>query len=308
MYGRGAGDNKGQLLAHLAAFRSLRDTEGLPVGIKVLVEGEEEIGSPHLGAAVEAMAPELTADLAIIADAPVHHDGRPVVIFGVRGLLYLEIEIAGARSDLHSGNRGGLAPMPTWDLVHLLSGLRARDGTVLVKGFTNDVRPPTPAEERLLERLPVEPDSLRREMGIEQLPGGADRDPWRALMFTPTMNLAGISAGYAGAGAKTVIPSIARCKIDCRLVPDQDPDRIYDAIRRHVKRALPGARVEKVAAVPPSATDPSDPLARIVVRAVEAATGETPLERPRLGGTTPDFVFTRILETPSVLVPSALRT
>lgn len=303
IFGRGAGDNKGQLLAHVAAVRERILQDRLDVGVRFLVEGEEEIGSPHVGDAVRRLADRLDADVAVTSDAPVHDDGRPVVMFGVRGLLYLEIEIAGARADLHSGNRGGLAPMPAWELVRLLDSLRAADGRVAVAGFADAARPPTPAEERMLEELPDVTADLRREMGVERLPESAERDPWREVMFSPTLNLAGLDAGYRGPGAKTVIPRVARCKIDCRLVADQDPDAVFAAVERHVHSRVPQATVRRVAAVPPSATDPADPLARAVVDAVAAAGGQRPLLRPRLGGTTPDWIFTRILGIPSVLVP-----
>lgn len=302
IYGRGAGDNKGQLLAHLAAIRSLARGGSLPVGIKVLVEGEEEVGSPHVGDVVAGNAGRLAADVAITSDAPLHGDGRGVVIFGVRGLLYLEIEVEGARADVHSGNRGGLAPAPAWDLVLALAGLRGADGSLLAE-LDAQVRAPTPAEERLLRELPVDLPALHAELGVEHLAPGADADPWRRLMFEPSLNICGLHSGYRGPGAKTIVPHRASCKLDVRLVADQDPERVEAVLRRHFAEHAPRARVRRLAAVPPSATDPTHPLARAVCRAVAAADGRPPLLRPRLGGTTPDWIFTRLLAIPSVLVP-----
>jgi len=308
LYGRGAGDNKGQLLAHVAAVAELIARDDLGVGVKFIIEGEEEIGSPHVAAVVRAHRAELAADLALTADAPVHDDGRPVVIFGVRGLLYIEVQLAGAPRDLHSGNRGGIAPMPAWTLVHALGTLRNADGRVTVPGFYDAVRAPDSAEREMLEALPLDTGHLEAELGVAgaakwlQTSGWKD-SPWAALGFQPSCNIAGLTAGYQGPGAKTVIPATASAKIDFRLVADQDPDEIFAAIRVQLEQAAPGIQVERTASVPPSATPASTPLAAAVIAAVRAATGSEPLLRPRLGGTTPDYVFTRILEMPSILVP-----
>lgn len=301
IFGRGAGDNKGQLIAHLAALRDLLRRNELPVGVRVLVEGEEEIGSPHVGAVVERHRERLAADLAITSDAP--GDGeRPVVIFGVRGLLYVQIDHHGASADLHSGNRGGIAPSPAWELVNALAELRRPDGRVVLPGFEEAIRPPNEVEERMLADLPTARAALRAELGVDRLSSDPG-EPWRALMFRPNCNLAGLTAGYSGPGAKTVIPRHASCKIDFRLVADQEPDAVFSALERWLRDRLPQARLRKVAAVPPSATDPGHPLCRAVVDAVREAHGTEPLLRPRLGGTTPDWLFTRLLGIPSVLVP-----
>jgi acetylornithine deacetylase/succinyl-diaminopimelate desuccinylase-like protein len=302
IYGRGAGDNKGQLLAHVAAVAELVARNELEIGVKFLIEGEEEIGSPHIADVVRDHRAELNAALALTADAPVHDDGRPVVIFGVRGLLYIEVEIHGAPSDLHSGNRGGIAPTPAWRLVHALSGLRDGNGRVTVPGFYDRVRPPDAGERAMLAALPVDRDALARELGLtngETVPAS----PWETLGFQPNCNIAGLTAGYQGPGAKTVIPSLARAKIDFRLVADQNPEEVFAAVKRQIESAAPGAIVRRLAAVPPSATAPSAPLVEAIIEAVRTATGGEPLLRPRLGGTTPDYVFTRILAIPSVLVP-----
>lgn len=301
VYGRGAGDNKGQLLAHLTAIRALLASGGCPVSIKLLVEGEEEIGSPHLGEIVRKNRRALAADLVITADGPYHDDGRPVVIFGVRGLLYLELVARGARADLHSGNRGGWAPSAGRLLVEAIARLLGPGGRVCLPGFEEAVRPPTAAERRLLERLPFDRGAILDELGLDSLPPEAEKAPWEALMFRPVLNVAGLEAGHTGPGAKTVIPCRATAKLDFRLVPDQQPGRIENAVRRSLED-LP-VEVNRLAAVPPSDTPVDNPWTAPVVEALEQATGDEPWQRPRLGGTTPDWVFTRILETPSLLVP-----
>ncbi len=301
VFGRGAGDDKGQLLAHLVAVESLAHAGTLPVGVKVLVEGQEEIGSPGLEAVVRAHAEQLRADLALTSDAP-KHAGQPTVIFGVRGLLYLEIEARGANYDLHSGNYGGVAPMPAWELVRALACLRDAQGRVSVPGFSDDVLPPTERERRMLERLPIDRQALERDLG--RLPDPVDAASlWDRLMFRPTLNVAGLDAGYHGPGTKTVIPRRAQAKLEARLVAAQDPERVARAIAARIHAHAPRVQVRVLASVPPSATPPENPWAAPVIRGVTRAAGRRPLLRPRLGGTTPDYLFTRLLRMPSFLVP-----
>lgn len=303
IYGRGAGDNKGQLLAHIAAVQTLIETGRLGVGVKFLVEGEEEIGSPHLAQVASEHRQQLTADLALTSDAPVHDDDQAVIIFGVRGLLYLQLDVRGAARDLHSGNRGGLAPTPAWDLVHALSSLRDEAGHVLVPGFYDPVREPTSEEAAMLRQLPFDRDRMLEELGLDRLPGRSEHHPWEFLMFRPTFNISGLRSGYGGPGAKTIVPCQASCKLDIRLVADQRPDSVLAALREHLARHDPRVQVTEIAAVPPSATAPDTPLAAPVIEAVTRATGTRPWLRPRLGGTTPDYVFTEVLGMPSLLVP-----
>lgn len=301
VYGRGAGDNKGQVIAHLAAIRSLLAAGRLPVGIEVLIEGEEEIGSPNVGAVVRDHRQQFAASVAVTSDAPGQADLRPLVIFGVRGLLYVQVDHQRTARDVHSGNRGGLAPSAAWELVRALSALHPEPGRVEIPGFEEAVRAPNEAEEALLAELPDDTEALLAELEVPRL--ASEGHPGRASMFRPTCNLAGITSGYAGAGPKTIVPHRASCKLDFRLVADQDPQDVFAALEGRLAELLPGSEVTQLAAVPPSATDPADPLCRAIVRAVERAHGGPPSLRPRLGGTTPDWIFTGILGIPSVLVP-----
>jgi len=303
IFGRGSGDNKGQLLAHVGAVAELIARDELDVGVKFLVEGEEEIGSPHIGGVAATQRERLAADVAITADAPVHDDGRPVVIFGVRGLLFVEVELSGAPRDLHSGNRGGIAPTPAWTLVHALASLRDSAGKVSLPGFYDPVRGPNAEERAMLDALPTSAAHLIEELGAAGAEPWQERSPWEALGFQPNCNIAGLTAGYQGPGTKTVIPARASAKIDFRLVADQDPEAVYDALVEHLHRVDPEIRVRRTASVPPSATSPAAPFANDVIAAVRTATGLEPLLRPRLGGTTPDYIFTQVLGMPSILVP-----
>jgi len=292
IYGRGAGDNKGQFIAHIMATRALRETCGVPIGIKLLIEGEEEIGSPNLASTVVERAKQLQADVAITADGPYHGDGHPLVIFGVRGIVYLEVTATGAARDLHSGSHGGPAPAPARALVRSLAGLWDERGEVAVPGFYDDVRAPT-AEEQACAALLSSKDS---GFASEHVDG-----PWETIMFRPNLNISGIVSGYGGAGMKTIVPHRATAKIDARLVADQDPNHVYGLLARHFAAA--DLEVRKLAAVPPSSTPLDNPYAAAVARAVESGWGEAPWVQPRLGGTTPDFVFSELLGLPSMLVP-----
>ena len=302
IYGRGAGDNKGQFLAHIYAVRALRETIGCPVHVKLLIEGEEERGSPNLAAVVAANADRsssssslsCTSEVAITADGPYHPAGHPLIILGVRGLLYLDVSARGGSRDLHSGSSGGVAPAPARTLARGLASLWTPDNRVAVPGFYDDVVPPTDAESRIIEQLPALDPSVTDE----------PTDPtaqWRRLMFEPNVNIAGITSGYGGSGVKTVIPHLAAAKIDVRLVANQDPEGIFAAMRTFLESA--GLEVTCRAAVPPSSTPTASRFVAAVQRAVETAWARTAYIQPRLGGTTPDHVFTHGLGVPSIIVP-----
>jgi acetylornithine deacetylase/succinyl-diaminopimelate desuccinylase-like protein len=283
------------------AVRALMAHGGCPVGVKILIEGEEEIGSPNLAATVMEHAAELNCDLALTADGPLHDDGRPLIIFGVRGLLILELRARGALHDVHSGNRGGWAPMPAWDLVEALSSLRDAERKVSIPGFYDNVRQPTAAEQELMESLPFDLEGARAALGVTRLPDAAEGAPWQTLMFEPTLNIPGFASGYTGTGIKTIVPNEAIARIEMRLVADQDPDEIEESVRDHLRRF--DLEIDRLAAVPPSMTPLDCPHVEDLLPALRAASGHEPLLRPRLGGTTPDHVFTRILGVPSLLVP-----
>jgi acetylornithine deacetylase/succinyl-diaminopimelate desuccinylase-like protein len=301
LYGRGAGDNKGQFLAHIMAIRALLSTGGCPVGVKLLIEGEEEIGSPYLAATVRSHAEKLACDLALTADGPLQEDGDPLIVFGVRGLLMLELRALGATHDVHSGNRGGWVPMPAWKLVAALSSLRDADGSIAIPGFFEAVRAPTDRERQLMAALPFDLERTRAELGVTRLTDAAERQPWETMMFEPTLNIAGLSSGYAGPGMKTIVPNEAIARVEMRLVADQDPDAIEQAVRHHLQDFE--LEIRRLAAVPPSMTPLDCTYVESIVSALRAASGREPLLRPRLGGTTPDHVFTRVLGVPSLLIP-----
>lgn len=303
VYGRGAGDNKGQFLAHIFALRALIETVGCPVGVKLLIEGEEESGSPHLETLIAERSERLACDVVVTADGPYHPGGHPLIILGVRGLLYVEVLAReGASRDLHSGSNGGITPAPAQTLARALASLWNADDRVAVPGFYDNVVPPTDAEQRAIDVLPaITPEGGERS-ALETGAGTASAAAmWRRVMFEPNVNIAGIECGYTGAGLKTIIPHRAAAKIDVRLVAAQDPERILESIRAFLETR--GLDVQRLAAVPPSHTRLDSPFVAPIDDAVRTAWNRPAYIQPRLGGTTPDFVFTRRLGVPSILVP-----
>ena len=315
LYGRGTGDNKGQLLAQLLAYRAWRAVAGRPpMNVKFIFEGEEESTSPNMAAFVREQRDLLKADLVYTSDGPVHESGRQTISLGVRGVLFVELEASGAKRDYHSGHGGNLLPNPAWELVHLLGTLRSPDGRVLIEGFYDDVREPEPEALAAVEELPIDVGRYMVEMGIgdlapanhlPEIEGSDAVEFFRRIMFHPTLNIPGFAAGYAGPGMKTIIPSRAVCKLDIRLVVDQRADDVYDKLVRHIRQHAPNVQVRKVGSMEPSRTPVGDPYVQVVARAVERAIGERPLLFPASGGSLPDYAFTRDLGLPLVKVPYA---
>ena len=306
LFARGAGDNKGQFFAQICGARAWIDATGdLPVNVKLLIEGEEETGSPHLDSFVAEHRTLLAADLVYTSDGPVLNDANPEVVFGVRGMVYIELTAQGADHDLHSGNWGGIAPNPAWTLVRLLTTMLDAENRVLVPGFYGDVRAVTPGMRAAMDAIPFDQGAALAELGIAALPEPAGLPYFDRLMATPTMNIAGFSSGYAGEGSKTVLPSHAVVKMDMRLVPDQRPDDIYAKVAAHVARAAPEVHVRRLGQMEPSSTPLDHPLAERVRRAVARGFGAEPIDVPLLGGSLPDSTWTKTLGLPSFLVPYA---
>lgn len=306
LFARGAGDNKGQIFAQIAAARAWLEVSGeLPVNVKFLIEGEEETGSPHLSWFVSENHDLLAADLVYTSDGPVHDDAHPQVVYGVRGMLLVELRARGASNDLHSGNWGGLVPNPAWTLVQLLGTMLDDAGQVTIPGFYDDVRPPTVAFKAAMASIPLDQREALATVGIDSLPPPADLGYFDRLMTTPTLNIAGFTSGYGGPGPKTVIPSTATVKMDMRLVPNQRTDDIFEKFQAHVARHTPDVEVLRHGGMEPSYTPVEHPYSRVVRRAVETGFGTPPIDVPLLGGSLPDAVFTQTLGLPSFLVPYA---
>src|SRR5258706_2293350 len=307
VWGRGTGDNKGQHLAMLNAIALYRELHGeLPIRVKVIVECDEEAGSVPLPKFIEANRGRLKADLCCYSDGPMFPNDQPVLLMGVRGNLGLEFAAKGARRNLHSGNFGGVAPNPTLDLIHLLAEMVDREGRLQVPGAGYAEGKVAAADLAAGKALKVDHAGFKESVGVEPTTGSDDALFHERLMLRPAFNVSGFAAGYTGAGAKTIIYKEALAKADVRLVGGQDPDKVLAAIQKFAKdRGYHGIEVRSLKGTPASRTPLDHPMVPLVKKAVEKGFGKPVLVVPSLGGTTPDFVFTRLLGLPSIVVPLA---
>jgi acetylornithine deacetylase/succinyl-diaminopimelate desuccinylase-like protein len=306
IWGRGTGDNKGQHLALLNAIALYRELHGeLPIRIKVVLEGDEETGSQPLPGFVAAHRDMLRADFCCYSDGPMFPNDQPVLLMGVRGILGLEFAATGAKRNLHSGNFGGVAPNPTLDLIHLLAEMVDRDGKLLVPGAGYADVTVTPSEAAAVGTLPLDREGVMASMGVPPTVSDAAAFHER-LMLRPAFNVSGLASGYTGAGHKTIIFKEALAKADIRLVGGQDPAQVLAAVRKFAAdRGYKGIEIRQLKATPASRTSLDSPFVPVVKAAVAKGFGREPLVVPSLGGTTPDYVFTKLLGLPSIVVPLA---
>jgi acetylornithine deacetylase/succinyl-diaminopimelate desuccinylase-like protein len=241
IYARGSADDKGQMYMHIKAVEALRAVNGnLPLNLKFLIEGEEEIGGESVAKYVAENPAKLKADVALVSDTALYAEGIPTLCIGLRGLVYTEIEARGPARDLHSGLYGGAAPNAVFGLVELLSKLKDANGHIQIPGMYDDVQPPSPAEKKSWQSLPFrESDFLGKEVGATALTGEKDFSVLERVWARPTLEVHGIAGGFTAAGAKTVIPATATAKVSMRLVPNQNPEKIIAAYKKFVKDNTP---------------------------------------------------------------------
>src|SRR5437588_6366285 len=238
---RGSRDDEGECVARLASLDALAKAGGgYPCRLTWLAEGEEEVGSPHLPEWVEKHRHELAVDGAIWEEGGIDAQGHPLITLGVRGLLYVELRVQTISRDAHSG-QANLLPNAVWRLVWALASLKGVDERINISGFYDAVRHPSPVERDLLAKLPSQEENIKKEYGIDRLLLDRRGIDVVAATFDPPCNIAGIGGGYQGPGSKTAIPSRATCKVDFRLVPEQDPYDIATKLRRHLDKAGFGA-------------------------------------------------------------------
>lgn len=307
IYARGASDDKGQTLILVKAVEGLMKTHGrLPVNVRFLIEGEEEVGGAHVSRFVAGKPPRLACEAAVICDTEMFAPGLPTICTGLRGIVYGELLIEGARQDLHSGVYGGAAPNPIQAAAEILCALKDRDGRIRIPGFLDRVRPPSPEEKAAWERLPFNEEEYReKEVGASALTGEPEFPLFDRLWARPTIEVHGIRGGFTGEGAKTVIPARAVVKLSARLVPDQEPAEAAAQIERAVAAACPrGVRAEfrPIHGAAPSLTNPSSPFIRATAHAMTEVFGrETVFIRS--GGSIPIVgLFQAHLGIPSVLM------
>jgi acetylornithine deacetylase/succinyl-diaminopimelate desuccinylase-like protein len=246
LYARGASDDKGQVYMHVKAIEALFKTEGtLPVNVKFCIEGEEEIGSPNLPEYVLANTEKLSADIIVISDTGMQGPGKPAVCYGLRGLAGVQIEVKGAKSDLHSGLYGGGVQNAIHALVEVLDSFRDAEGTIQVEGFYDNVLAVTEEERAAYAALEFDEEELKIELGVEELFGEKGFTHLERTWVRPTLEINGVFGGFSGEGIKTVLPADAGAKITCRLVPNQDPDEIVAKLKAHIEKHKPiGVTVE----------------------------------------------------------------
>ncbi len=307
IFARGAADDKGQTLILIKAVEALVQLRGrLPVNVKFLIEGEEEVGGGHIEKHIREKGRSLGADAALICDTEMFAPGLPSLCIGLRGIVYTEVEVTGARQDLHSGVYGGVAPNPLLDLARILNGLKDAGGRILIPGFYDRVRPPDTAELDAWARLPFDEERYKRdEVGVEELTGEAGFSVFDRTWARPTLEVHGIRGGFTGDGAKTVIPARATAKVSMRLVADMDPAEAFEQFRRHVERITPRgvrSRVTLLAASGPSKVDPANGFVRAAAAALTEVFG-VPTVYIRSGGSIPIVgLFAEHARIPSVLM------
>src|SRR5579864_6431137 len=308
VYGRGAVDDKGQVWMHLKAVESvLAVRRELPLNLKLIVEGEEESGSVHFEEIVESEQERLRSDILVVSDTAIIARGTPSLCTGLRGLAGVEVHVQGPALDLHSGRFGGAVANPVAALAEILASLHDR-GTrrVTVPGFYDDVRVPSAEERELFARVPYDVDEFRSEAGgVPSTVGEAGWTDRERLWARPTLEFNGIWGGYSGPGQKTIIPASAGAKITCRLVPDQDPQRIADLVRSAVLAAAPtGVTVtaEPKGGGRPVVTSIDHPAVQAASRAMESVFGITPALTREGGSIPPVESFARIMGLQAVLV------
>jgi acetylornithine deacetylase/succinyl-diaminopimelate desuccinylase-like protein len=307
LFARGAVDDKGQVFMHLKALEAHLKTSGrLPVNVRLLVEGEEEIGSPNLDAFILARKDMLGADVVAISDTAMIAKDAPGITVGLRGLVYFQIDVEGAKSDLHSGGFGGAIENPAFALTRLLAQLKDRNGRIAIPGFYDDVRRLPAEERRALARLPFSEKKFQRDLGARALFGEKGFTTLERLWARPTLEVNGLCSGFTGEGAKTVLPCRAMAKVSMRLVPNQNPDTIARLFVRHVKRLAPTTVRVKVTEVSGRGTPwlvPTDhPSLQAVARAIRKGFGKEPVYT-RTGGTIPVVAtLDRLLRAPILLM------
>jgi acetylornithine deacetylase/succinyl-diaminopimelate desuccinylase-like protein len=272
LYARGAADDKGQVYSQIKAVEALRAVNGtLPVNLRFLIEGEEEVGGESIAKYVAENPAKLKADVALVSDTELYAEGIPTLCVGLRGLIYTEIEARGPARDLHSGLYGGVAPNAVFGLVELLSKLKDANGHILIPGMYDDVRPPSAAEQHSWSILPFdEQEFLKTEVGSSQLTGEPGYSVFERTWARPTLEVHGIAGGFTAAGAKTVIPAKATAKVSMRMVPDQNPEKIVAAYRKFVKENTPAGietEVRVLSAGPAIMVNPDHPAIAMAARA-----------------------------------------
>lgn len=304
LFGRGVSDDKGHFVNRLFAIDAVLDAYGeLPCGIKFVVEGEEEVSSAHLEEFVHRHKEILAADACIWEFGAVDSRDVPLQHLGLRGICYVELSVETADQDVHSGLGGSIFPNAAWRLVWALATLKNEQEQILIDGFYDRVKPPSPRELEYMAALPDNSQEYRDRYGIARflndMVGGVDLRV--AEVFQPTCTICGLTSGYQGPGVKTVLPSKASAKVDFRLVPDQSPREILQLLREHLDRhGFQDVQITDLGSEPAARTDPDHPFVSLVVETARDVYGVPMQIIPMTGGSGPNYIFIDALNIPVV--------
>jgi acetylornithine deacetylase/succinyl-diaminopimelate desuccinylase-like protein len=306
LYARGASDDKGQAFMHVKALQAILETTGsLPINVKFLIEGEEEVGSPNLPAFVAENKELLAADVIVISDSSMLEKGKPTICYGLRGLCGVQIDVKGPKGDLHSGLYGGAVQNPIHALVEIVNSFHNENGYITVDGFYDQVAELTADEKAAYAALGIREESFVEQLGVPEMFGEEGFTTLERTWVRPTLEVNGIYGGFQGDGIKTVIPSEAHAKITCRLVPNQDPDVIAELLQKHIKAQAPAGVTVEVTLFDkgtPFVTPFDHPAIQAAGRAYEKVYN-VPTSFTRSGGSIPIVAtFDQILGTPVVLM------
>ena len=306
VYARGSADDKGQIYAHIKAVEAFMRTRGsLPVNVKFVIEGEEEVGSGSLEKYVPAHKEKLSSDVCVVSDTPMFGKGMPSICYGLRGITYLEVELRGSSTDLHSGTHGGVVANPAVVLCRMLGSIKDEKGRITIPGFYDDVRDLEPDEKENFRSLPLDEEAYRKTIGAPRLFHEEGYSIAESKWTRPTFDICGIYGGYTGEGAKTVIPAKATAKISCRLVPHQDPGKITELVVEHLKKIAPDTvevTIKKMEGSTAFLQERDNPYFQAAKRAVEKGFEAKPFEIIE-GGSIPIVkLFHDLLGIPVVIV------
>ncbi|MBU7044839.1 MAG: M20/M25/M40 family metallo-hydrolase [Theionarchaea archaeon] len=300
LYARGVADNKGNFMARLEAVKQVDE---LPITIKFVVEGEEEIGSPHLEEFVRENTSLLRADGCIWEAGYKDAAGRPTIFLGVKGLCYVEFNVEGANRDLHSAS-AVMVENPVWRLIRALATLKDDKEKILIEGFYDDVYLPDKEELDSVRVIPYDGDLTKKMLGISKfLLDMSDEEAVHRLLYAPSCNICGIEGGYTGKGSKTVLPSKVMAKVDFRLVPHQNPHKIFELLRTHLDVCgFPDIEIESMGPLWPAKTSFKEEFVTVVKESMDKVHNQNTIVYPSMSGSGPMWLFTNVLGIPTVSI------
>lgn len=306
LYARGAVDDKGQIFMHIKSAEAYMQASGeIPVNLKYLIEGEEEIGSSNLDRFIEIHRDLLKADVVVISDTAMFAKGLPSICYGLRGMTYCQVDIQGPSKDLHSGSFGGAVANPAFELAKMLGKMKDECGRIAVPGFYEDVRELTSRERKEFARLPFDEELYKQDIGVKELSGEKGYTTLEQLWARPTLEVCGLLSGFTGQGAKTVLPAKATAKVSMRLVPDQDPEKIQDLFEEYICSLAPASvqvQITRMQGGKPWVAALDHPGLVAAAKAMKQGFGKEPVFQ-REGGSIPVVAtFEERLRIPSVLM------